>query len=146
MSRGEILFSPKSLHRVALAVEWEDELELYKDGSTNQGHFMAAMAVLWERWMRGWSIPDFSQALTDARAGGFVDGVKRICSSLPERIAQLKGFYEGLWGSVNPPRKKGAFEPSLDPYDWSSGEGQARAAIQRMFRALSSIVTEEVEG
>jgi len=98
---GERFFTPRSLERVAEAVEWEDVLYWYKDGTSNQSRYMAAMAVLWERWMRGWAIPDFGEALRSADSGNFVEALTRVLNSLEERISQLVGFYQGLWWSVN---------------------------------------------
>lgn len=99
---GERLFSPKSLARVAEAVEWEDVLQVYKDGSTNQAEFMRALGILWERWMRGWSIPDFANAIQAVQAGRWVDQFERIVQTLENRVSQLVGFYQGLWAGANP--------------------------------------------
>jgi len=99
---GERLFTPKSLARVAEAVEWEDELIVYPDGSNNQERYMKAMAILWERWMRGWSIPDFASSFLAAGNLTLATRFSEILDTMAERIAQLKGFYEGLWAGANP--------------------------------------------
>lgn len=108
---GERLFSPWSLARVCEAVEWEDELVQRPNGSTNQEQYMRALGTLWERWMRGWSLPDFAGALKTAGSGAFLEGLLYLLKSVPERIQQIKGFYEGLWAGANPdvePRAPGA--------------------------------------
>lgn len=98
----ERFFTPWSLARVAEHVEWEEELVRAKDGTTNQQMFMAAIAILYERWMRGWSIPDFASAVDEAASGNFLSGLARILSSMEERVGQLLGFYQGLWWGANP--------------------------------------------
>lgn len=97
-----MLFTPKSLARVAEAVDWEETLVVYKDGTTNMQQYMRAMAILYERWMRGWSIPDFAEQVRNAGANNWVEGLGRIYNSLQERVGQLVGFYEGLWRGANP--------------------------------------------
>ncbi len=101
---GERLFSPKSLKRVVAAVEWEDDVVFYKDGTSNQQRYMQALAILWERWIRGYTLPDFASAVSDIGSENFVEGFVRVIREIPRKVYQLKGFYEGLWLSVNPER------------------------------------------
>lgn len=126
----EILFSPRSLCRVAGAVEWEDVLTWYNDGSTNQSQFMSAMAIMQERWIRGWSFPDFGEAVRNVAAGEFVRELERILSTWKERISQLVGFYQGLWWSVNRglvgPKARMAWTPDTTYYPEQIAEANLR--------------------
>lgn len=96
------MFDPRSLFRVVEHVEWEEDLREYTNGRTNQEMYMAALAALWERWVRGWSFPDFQRAVLAARGGDFVGGLKQVLSTVPQKLSQFRGFYEGLWWSANP--------------------------------------------
>ena len=142
MSRGDILFSSRSLARVALAVEWEDELALYKDGTTNQEMFVQAMTTMWERWMRGWALNDFAQAISDVGNNQFLTAFARILETVPERLSQIVGFYKGLWYSANPTRRadsRGIF--GVPDFDMSP-EGRAIRIVEQLVRQLSTIVEE----
>jgi len=137
---GERLFSPRSLARVCEAVEWEDELRFWKDGSSNHEQYMKAMAVLWERWMRGWELMDFFKAVQDAGSQNFASGILRVFETLPQRIQQLKGFYEGLWAGANP-------KPAARAYDWETppgavvdSYGAVGTALQMLLLNLQGIV------
>jgi len=106
----ERFFTPRSMERVVNHVEWEDDLVVYRDGTTNQQRYMMALAELWERWMREWSLPDFAQAVDSAQGGKFVEGLLEVISAVPQRIEQMIGFYRGLWYGANP-RKLGISIP-----------------------------------
>lgn len=99
---GEKFFSPKSLARVANAVEWEDRLQVYTDGTTNHSCYLEALAILWERWIREYTLSDFSDMIVDAWRGDFAEGFKRVCEEIPAKLEQLLGFYRGLWYGANP--------------------------------------------
>lgn len=140
---GEDFFTPRSLARVANAVEWEDVLVEYKDGSTNFSCYTQAMAILWERWMREFTLDDFREAVTNVRGGNFVQEFQRMCEALPGRIAVLRGFWEGLWYGANPGRKpppRGRWMPALPSY---SAEEHAMVIIDKLLRDLAQIVTDE---
>lgn len=99
---GEKFFSPKSLARVANAVEWEDRVQVYTDGTTNHSCYIEALAILWERWIREYSLSDFLDMLVDAWRGDFAEGFKRVAEEIPAKLEQLLGFYRGLWYGANP--------------------------------------------
>jgi len=107
----ETLFTPWSLARVAKAVEWEDELVLAKDGSSNQGKYMEALAILYERWMRDWQLPDFERSILAIHKKDFVALFKQILSTMEERIFQFGGFFRGLWLGANPTWKAATWPP-----------------------------------
>jgi len=141
---GERLFSPKSLERVVRSVEWEDELIKYRDGTTNQERYMMALGELWERWIREWSIPDFAKALRDTEQKNFLKGFRRVLQSLPERIAMLKGFYEGLWYGANPGWHgvRAGWNPMPAPVVVDV-ETEAMNEINRLLTSLRAILKEE---
>jgi len=99
---GERLFTPWSLARVAEAVEWEDYLTEKVDGTTNQQQYMKALAILWERWMRGWEIPDFLSAVENVGNQRFAEQFTKIIDSVEQRITQVLGFWQGIWAGANP--------------------------------------------
>lgn len=133
------------MERVVRAVEWEEELVQYKDGSTNQERYIMALAELWERWMREWTLPDFAQSVTDLRAGNYVVVLERVLSAIPERIMQLKGFWLGLWYGANP-EWRGAERSIFGPpgVHLLSPEERIGGALHRMLLSLKAI-TEEVK-
>jgi len=142
----ERLFTPWSLARVCEAVDWEDDLVERKDGTTNQEQYIKAVAILWERWVRGWSLPDFLAALNVSSGEGFFQVFVRILTSLPERVYQLKGFYEGLWAGANPdvePRSRAI----LSPLEGSAPiEQRAAFALQAWWEQTRAIVCVPMEG
>jgi hypothetical protein len=102
MSRGEYLFDPRALARVANAVEWEPELRYYKDGHSNQEFYVQAMVMLMERWLREFSLPDLLLALRSAGGGDWPGLLRQGIGGLREKVEQLRGFWEGLWYGANP--------------------------------------------
>ena len=145
MSRKNRYFNPRSLRRVATAVEWEDDLHFYVDGTTNQEMYLASVALLWERWVRGWSLPDLLSALADSRSRqGFAEGVKRIIDTIPERVMQLRGFYEGLWWGANPnwvgPAPKAATSRARIPGQALSEQESLMYALQEMLAQLRNVL------
>lgn len=106
MSKGEVLFSPKSLVRVVRAVEWEDDLVVYRDGSSNQGRFMEALALLWGRWISGESLPSFVAQVQAAAAEDWVKGFEQVIREMPAKVLQFVGFYRGLGGAFGLPVPK----------------------------------------
>jgi len=142
---GERLFSPKSLARVANAVEWEDTLVWYKDGSTNQEQFMKALSILWERWMREWSLPDFAQLAQYVMDKQWTDAFVHLVRGIPQRIQQLKGFYEGLWAGANPEwRASFWFPPGVLPAPVTQ-EDRVKGALAAMIQELTVMFTIEEE-
>lgn len=133
------LFSPKDMARVVMAVEWEDELKVYRDGTTNQQQFMRALGILWERWMRGWSVPDFFSAVHEAGSNNFASGLRRILQSMPERVAMLKGFYEGIWYGANPRAAAGSRSTAAAAEPTGSGAQLAEAELRRWYDAMVTI-------
>lgn len=142
---GERLFSPKSLERVARAVEWEDVVIVYKDGTTNQQRYMQTIAELYERWFRGWSFPDFADALQNVAAGNFLDAFLQVVQGLPARISQLKGFYQGLWTGANPHRGRAFIWPPMPAPSSFTKLEVALIAIDSLLTELRLIVAEEEE-
>lgn len=141
MSRKNRLFSPRGLRRVANAVEWEDDLRFYPDGTTNQEMYMAALALLWERWVREWNLLDFQSALADPQGGiDFYEGFKRIIETFPARIMQLRGFYEGLWWGANPewtgPAPRLIHRRAIGPGETYSVEDKAMYLIQAVLAQI----------
>jgi len=141
---GEKLFTPRSLERVVRSVEWEDEISYYRDGTSNQQRYMMALAELWERWMRQWSLPDFAQAVRDVEQRNYVTGLKRVLEAIPERIQQLVGFYRGLWYGANP------FSGKPPPRGWwlevpvpATPENEVMSALAVMIDSLRAITTKE---
>jgi hypothetical protein len=142
---GERLFTPKSLARVAEHVEWEDVLTYYRDGTTNQAEFMRALAILWERWMRGWSVLDFSYALQALHEGTWVSRFYEILSSMEERIQQLVGFYKGLWTGANPHMSAQAMKGIFGMPDPPDRETACLSRIYLMMTTIRELVKEEEE-
>lgn len=140
MSNAERFFTPKSLARVAEAVEWEEVVAFYKDGTSNQSEYMRAMAILWERWMREWAIGDFAQSIHDVGSREYVTLLVRLLDTVETRVQQLVGFFQGLWAGANPGwSKKGIFTwtPQAQPWD---GDSAARAILGAFIRHLQTIV------
>lgn len=122
---------------------------MYRDQTTNQQQYMRALATLWERWVRGWAYPELAAVLADVFQENFLDGFEKVLRALPSNIWQLRGFFEGLWFSANPPksaalaRATGVFPipaPSL-----LSAEGRA---LNMLRACLSEIhmATDQLEG
>lgn len=145
----EAFFTPWSLARVAKAVEWEDELMSAKDGSTNQGKYMEALAILYERWMREWALPDFEQAVLDIHNKEFFSLFARIITSMEERVFQLSGFFRGLWMGANPTWRSTTWPPMPAPPEPLSELEVATNRLQAFFTYLldvSSQIKEETYG
>lgn len=98
----ETFFSPWSLARVCKAVEWEEELVRARDGSSNQGKYMEAIGTLWERWVRGWSLPDVLAAAHAAGTGEWTEAFFKLFETLENRVVQIIGWYSGIWAGANP--------------------------------------------
>jgi hypothetical protein len=125
---------------VAIAVDWEDDVVVYNNGETNQSEYMKAMAVLYERWMRGWALPDFETGLKNLHAQEFVKQLDHILDSMTERIQQLRGFWEGLWYGANPDWGKGKGLFPIGPGASYTPEERARLRLDNFWRDLLAIV------
>lgn len=106
MSKGDLLFEPRSLARICNAVEWEPELRYYQDGTSNQSYYVQAMTILLERWLREFTIQDLLLALHSAGSGDWPGLLKQGLETIEQKVNQLRGFWEGLWYGANP-RGKG---------------------------------------
>lgn len=104
MSRREELFSPGSLLRVVRAVEWEPELELYRDGSSNQERYMEALSTLYGRWIRDESLQDLVDFAGPLARKEWFDALKELVSELPQKARQIVGFWRGMGGSLAAPK------------------------------------------
>lgn len=134
------MFSPKSLARVAEAVDWEEVVAFYKDGTSNQSEYMKAMAILWERWMREWAIGDFAQSISDVGSRKYVELLVRLLDSVETRVQMLVGFFQGLWAGANPGwYRKGIFTWTPVAPEWD-GETAARAILGAFIRRMQVIV------
>ena len=150
MSKEEKFVNPKVLHRLALAVEWEGNLEVYKNGKSNQGEYMAALGILWGRWMRE---DRFDEAWAAAKqfaqrdwAAMFLD----VLRAVPSKIEQLKGFYQGVFGGSlkllvasrsQPPRFGFDIPPNLAADDQRLADG-----LGDMFRQIATTIEELKNG
>lgn len=143
----ERFFTPWSLARVAEAVEWEGELVFAKDGSSNQEQYMKALSILWERWMRNWTLPDLASVLKDAGAQNWASAFAHSLETLKSRVEQLFGFYQGLWAGANPGRSRAVMPtwplmPELPP-----AEDQVLNSLQFFFEGIRALwANEEEEG
>jgi hypothetical protein len=57
---------------------------------------MEALAILYGRWLREASIPDFLAMAQAAAAKDFAKGFSHVMQELPEKVAQVVGFYKGI--------------------------------------------------
>ena len=142
MSRN-FLFDPRSLARVVEQVEWEPTVELYKDGTTNQEKYIQCMAILWERWMREWELPDFAALFYDVGGGNFGSAFYKFATVIPERIAQLVGFWKGLWYGANPRNYMKMSTPRVSVIPAYSAEDIVKSSIEYMVKELRTIVEKE---
>lgn len=104
MSHGERFFSPASMLRVVRAVEWEPELEFYRDGTSNQGRFMEALAMLWGRWIKDESLSDLVDLAEPVVKEEWIDALAEIILELPQKARQIVGFWRGMGGSLAAPK------------------------------------------
>lgn len=102
MSREETFFNPRAMARVVEHVEWPEQEIVYKDGSSNQSQYVRAMAMLYERWMRDWTLPDVEASFRNVCAGNYVDEYRHIMEAWDTRIRQVYAWFEGLWYGANP--------------------------------------------
>lgn len=110
MSRSEKFFNPKALVRIARAVEWPG-LEVYKDGSTTQGRYMEAIAVLYRNWFLGYSLDDAVEVAKAAIARDWSAGFRHVVEEIPSKIAQVVGFWSGLRGKYAGARARASSLP-----------------------------------
>lgn len=147
MSSREKFFTPASLVRVVEAVEWEPDLVLYPDGSSNQGRYMEALAILYGRWLAFETIPDFLDQAQAISSRDWVSAFRHVVSEIPEKIRQMVGFYRGLGGVVF--RKKTLFGLPVNPWTGeiqplrSSIENEVFLVIGQLVADLLSILEEE---
>lgn len=137
----ERLFTCKSLERVCRVVDWEEQLEIYRDGTTNQQRYMMALAELWEGWMRDWTLPDLQQALLDASSDKFVEAFQRLIETIPQRISQLVGFWDGLWYGANPYWKSVALLGNRSRMVYSDAASLVRDGMERVLRRTAEVLS-----
>lgn len=104
MSQSEYLFDPRALARVAAHVEWEPELRYYKDGTSNQSHYVKAMTMLWERWMREYGLPELLELVHAGGTSDWLGFISTVLETIKEKLNMFRGFFEGLWYGANPPK------------------------------------------
>ena len=113
MSVEEKFFNPKVLARVAKHVEWPGNLELYRNGTTNQGEFMRAVGELYGQLFAGEYLPDAWAAAKIIAKRDCEGAMLKMVEEIPQKIEQVVGFWTGffggslsrrksLWGPVNP--------------------------------------------
>jgi uncharacterized membrane protein YccC len=146
MSSGEKFFNAKSLVRIAHAVEWPD-LELYKDGTSTQGRFMEAIALLYRQWFIGSSLPDAVDVAKDFLAKDWASAFRHTLEELPSKLTQVMGFYRGLGGKYagRTAAAGGILRASttLPPADSSSIESEVYWACDSLIKQLREILAEE---
>lgn len=98
-------FDPRALDRVVEAVEWEDDLVVYNDGSTNQARWMHALGTMMERWSAQ-NVQDAIEGFSTLWFGDYDDIVARAVTSISLRVQQMLGFWSAIFG-----RRARTFDP-----------------------------------
>jgi hypothetical protein len=144
VSASEKFINPKVLARIVESVEWEGNLEVYKNGTSNQGEFMRALGLLYGRWLSDEDLPDAWAAAKALNARDWVAMFKLVLRVLPERIEQCAGFWSGTFGGFLKPAPKarwlvnpwtGEINPNLPDED-----SQLGAELGQMFVELRTIL------
>lgn len=150
MSKEEKFFNPKVLARVVETVEWEGNLEVYKNGTSNQGEFMRALGLLYGRWLFEETLPDAWDAAKSLVAEDWPAMFRQLLRVLPEKIEQLAGFWTGQFGGfLRPPVKsKWLVNPWTGEINQNlpSEDAQLGAALGDMFLELRRIIEEVTHG
>lgn len=139
MSAREKFFSPASLLRVVKAVEWEDDLVVYPDGSSNQGRFMEALAILYGRWLFDQTLEETVAMAELIASDQWVRAFEEVVATLPQKIRQIVGFWRGLGGEII----RRIPEPSRNIFGWQIPEAPPRASVEdRCYRVVEQLVRE----
>ena len=150
MSRDERFFNPKVLRRVAQAVEWEGNLRAYKNGRTNQGEYMAALGILWGRWMFEDRFDEAWSAAKQFLARDWASMFRDVLRGMPSKIEQLAGFYRGTFGGILKTVVSSRQLPARFVADSSSNlapaDREVAAALGELFAELARIVEEVKHG
>lgn len=137
MSAGEKFFNSKSLVRICSSVEWETTLADFPDGSTNQGRYMEALAILYGNWLRYEQFPEAVATASDVMARDWVSAFRRVVEELPQKIAQFVGWWRGMGGALT---KESLFRQSRNLW---TGEptGSIQDPVQdQLFRIIGQLV------
>jgi hypothetical protein len=59
---------------------------------------MEALAILYRRWITEENLPSFVAMASAASARDFVKGFRDVVQELPQKLAQIVGFYKGVLG------------------------------------------------
>lgn len=144
MSKEERFLNPKVLARMVETVEWEGNLVLYKNGSSNQGEFMRALGLLYGQWLFQEDLPDAWAAAKAIGARDWFEMFRLLLRKLPEQIEQMGGFWRGtLSGGL--PKAKGLFG-GLNPWTGEGGtelpseDRMMASELEYLFTRLASIV------
>jgi len=114
VSAEERFFNPKVLARVAGHVEWPGNLEVYRNGKTNQGEFMRAVAQLYGQLLVGEYLPDAWTAAKVIAREDWQGAFRFLLQEIPEKVEQFVGFWQGFFqGALS--RRKGFWGP-LNPW------------------------------
>lgn len=144
MSKEEKFVNPKVLARIAETVEWEGNLQLYRNGRSNQGEFMRALGLLYGRWLSEENLPDAWAAAKAVGARDWAEMFRLVVRVLPERIEQCASFWTGTFGGfLRPaPRSKWMVNPWTGEIDGDlpSEDGQLGAELAELFVRLRTIV------
>jgi hypothetical protein len=141
VSKSERFFNPKSLVRIARAVEWEPELEYDKSGSSNQAYYMEAMGLLWEHWLVGESFPEFVDLALAAGKEDIPKALQLLCQQFPGKLAQVVGWWKGVFGR----RRVGSlfFPVGVNPWGEPGAEAPPPSSIEdRIFLVVDQLVTD----
>lgn len=148
MSKDSAFFNPQSLLRVARAVEWEPDLVAYKNGTSNQGCYMNALASLYGQWLSGDTIPWFLDQATRIEAKDWSGAIEAVIDRIPLQVNQLVGWWTGFAGGILP--KKKWVLPIRPGWPFSSSSGEIRPDVRLannvsvLVDRLSSIILPEV--
>ena len=106
---------------------------------------MRALAMLYERWMREWSVPDLLSALNAVRGRDFAAAFDRIVSTMENRVFQFVGFWKGIWYGANPRGERGIFGFQLGEQAPMTPEELVRASISRAMASFDLAVKQFYE-